>query len=152
MVAPPVCNAFYHIPCFPLLPYCIGHLFRPPTLVSLSRRTFFPRRSTTQLLRHLTNASVYCLHSLSPVPFSASSSYYFLLTLSLYSTITSTLHFHHLKWSLVLFLFFKRTSNTTDLCCVVTYPPANALQSFTLLSCCRRTTSRSSSVLCCPLL
>ena len=128
---PSVCNAFYHLPCFPLLPYCLGHLFRPQSLVSVSRRTFFPRRSTTQLLRHLTNASVYCLHSLSPIPFSASSSYYFLLTLSLYSTITSTLNFHHLKLfgPIVLFLFFKRTSETTGLCCVVIYPPANDLQS-----------------------
>ena len=92
-----------------------------------------------------TNASLYCLHSPSTVPFSASSSSYFLLSVSLYSTIISSLHLHHLILfgPIVLFSFhlFMRTSKTTGLCCVVTYSPANALQSFTLLGCCCRTTS-----------
>ena len=68
-------------------------------------------------------------------PFSASSSSYFLLTLSLYSTIISSLGIHHLICfgTIVLFFlhFFMRTSKTTGLCCVVTYSPANALQFFT---------------------
>ena len=102
------------------------------------------------------NASLYCLRSPSTVPFSASSSSYFLLTLSLHSTIISSLHFHHLILfgPIVLFSvhFFMQTSKTTGLWFMVTYSPNNALHSFTLLSCCCRTTSRSSSVLCCPLL
>ena len=102
------------------------------------------------------NASLYCLHSPSTVPSSASNYPYFLLTLSLYSAIIPSLHFHHLIFfgPIVLFSFhfFMRTSKMTGLCCVVTYYPANVLQSFTILSCCCRTTGRSSSVLCRPLL
>ena len=84
-----------------------------------------------------TNASLYCLHSPSTVPFSASSSSYFLRTLSLHSTIISYLHIHHLIFvgPIVLFSyhFFTRTSKTTGLCCAWwhTLPP-------TLLSCCCR--------------
>ena len=102
------------------------------------------------------NASLYCLQSPSTVPFSASSYSYFLLTLSLHSTIISSLHLHHLLLfgPIVLFSlhFFMQTSKTTGLCCMVTYSPNNALQPFTLLSCSCPNTSRSSSVLCCPLL
>ena len=86
----------------------------------------------------------------------ASISSYFLLTLSLHSTIISSLHINHLILfgPIVLFSFhlFMRTSKTTGLCCVVTFSPANALQSFTLLSCCCHTTIMWSSVLCRPLL
>ena len=103
-----------------------------------------------------TNESLYCLYSPSTVPFSASSSSYVLLTLSIYSTVISYFHIHHLilfgPSVLFSFHFFMRTSKSTGLCCMVTYSPGNALQSFTLLSCCCRTTSRSSSVLCRPLL
>ena len=105
-----------------------------------------------------TNTSLYCLHSPATVPLSASNSSYFLLTLSLYST-NKKIHFHHFHHliffgPIVLFYFhfFMRTSKANGLCCGVTYSPANALQSFILLSCCFRTTSRSSSVLCRPLL
>ena len=42
VVTPPVFNAFYHLPCFPLLPHCLRHLFRPPSVVSASRCTSFP--------------------------------------------------------------------------------------------------------------
>ena len=63
------------------------------------------------------NASLYCLHSPSTVPFSASSSSYYLLTLSLHSTIISS--FHHLLFVgpivLISFHFFMRTSKTTGL-------------------------------------
>ena len=38
---PSVSKAFYHILCFPLL-HCLRHLFRPPSLVSVSRCTSFP--------------------------------------------------------------------------------------------------------------
>ena len=140
----------------PLLPHCLRHLFRPQSLVSASRCTSFPRGSATQLPRHPNKCILVLPPFTSAVPFSASSYSYFLLTLSLYSTIISSLHFHYLIFfgPIVLFSFhfFMRTSKTTGLCCVVTYFPAKALQSFTLLSCCCRTTSRSSSVLCRPLL
>ena len=103
-----------------------------------------------------TNASLFCLYSPSTFPISASSSSYFLVTLSLFSTIISSLHFPHVMFfgpiALFSFHFFMRTSKTTGLCCMVTNSPANALQLFALLSCCCRTTSRSTSVLCRPLL
>ena len=119
--------------------------------VYLLSPTFYHTAPPPLQRMHPCNASIH-----PTVPFSASRSSYFLLTLSLYSTIISSLHFHHLIFfgPIVLFSFhfFLRTSKTIRLCCVVTYSPDNALQSFTLLSCCCRTTSRSSSVLCRPLL
>ena len=139
----------------PASPHCIRNIIHPPSLVSAPRCSSFP-----DVLPHCssatpTTASLYCLHSQSTVPFSASSKY-FLLTLSLYSTITSPLHFHHIMFfgpiALYSFHFLMLTSKLTFLCCVVTCSPANALPSFTLQSCCYRATSRSSSVLCRSLL
>ena len=49
---PSVSNAFYHLPCFPLLPHCLRHLSRPSSLVSDCRCTSSPRRTTALLLRH----------------------------------------------------------------------------------------------------
>ena len=153
---PSISNSFYHLPCFPLLPTAFTtSSIHHPWFLFLGVHIF------PDVLQHSSpatpaNASLYCLHSPSTVRFSASSSSYFLLTLSLYSTILSSLHVYHLIFfgPIVLFSFqlFMRTSKTTVFCCVLTYSPANALQSFTLLSCCCRTISRSSSVLCRPLL
>ena len=97
-----------------------------------------------------------CTASIHPptVPFSASSSSYVLLTLSLYSTIIilSSLHSH--LWShcplLLPLLHVDLKDDRFVLCGDIL--SRQRVQSFTLLSCCCRTTSRSSSVLCRPLL
>ena len=150
-----VSKAFYHLSCLPLLPpHCLRHLFRPPSLVYASRCTSFPRRSITQLLRH-SNECILVMPRFTlrmyTVPVSATSSSYFLLTLSLYYTLISSLHFHHLIFfDPIAFSshLFMRTSKTTGLSCVVTYSAANLCSASPILSCCCRTTSRSSSVLC----
>ena len=100
-----------------------------------------------------TNASLYCLHSPSTVPFSASNSSYFLLTLSLYSTVLALPQLN-IIWShcpLLLPLLHADLKYDRFVLCgdIVSH---QRLQSFPIPSCCCRTTGRSSSVLCRPLL